>query len=165
MTAPTSTPHDGDDPDHHPQPSGLAAAAEYYERWGWLVLRENDRLLLTTDAAVSAVELPSSTAAEVQLYLAVRLLAGPVIALPGMPRRWLLLTGSADDATPVHLTRLVARGAMTHRRGTLVPLPPSHLETGLVTWQSPPSLDGPTLPPFTAVVAATRAVTDTARLS
>jgi hypothetical protein len=159
-----TTPHDGGEPHRHSQPSGLAATAEHYERWGWLVLQADDRLLLTTDDTVSAVEMPSGIAAEVQHYLTVRLLAGPVIILPGAPGRWLLLTGSADDSAPVSLIRLRARGALTHRCGTLVPLPPSRLELGPVTWHSPPSLDGPTSP-FTAVVAATRAVTETAGLS
>jgi hypothetical protein len=159
-----TTPHDGDEPHQHPQPSGLAATTEHYTRWGWQVLRADDRLLLTTDDTVSAVEMPSGIAAEVQHYLTVRLLAAPVIILPGAPTRWLLLTSSANDSTPVGLIRLRARGALTHRCGTLVPLPPSRLELGPVTWHSPPALDGPTLPPFTAVVAATRAVTETAGL-
>lgn len=30
-----------------------------------------------------------------------------------------------------------------------------------MSWQVPPSLDGPSLPPFTAVAAATRAITET----
>jgi hypothetical protein len=46
-----------------------------------------------------------------------------------------------------------------------VPLPPSRLESGVVSWHVPPSLDGPSLPPFTAVVAATRAMTETAGLA
>lgn len=141
---------------------GLPAAAAHYERWGWLVLRTDDRLLLTTNHCVGAVELPADVAADVQRFLAVRMLAGPVVALPGAPCRWLLLTDSADDATQVNLVRLVARGGVTHRRGTLVPLPPSRLDSGVVRWQVPPSLDGPSLPPFTAVVSAARAVTELA---
>jgi hypothetical protein len=95
------------------------------------------------------------------------MLAGPVIALPGAPRRWLLLllTESADESAPVNIVRLRACGALTHRCGTLVPLPPSRLESGVVTWHMPPSLDGPLLPPFTAVIAAARAVTETAGLA
>lgn len=165
MSTLTTTPHGGDDPHQHPAPTGLAATAEVYERWDWLVLRAGDRLLLAADTTVSAVEMPASIAAEVQHYLSVRLLAGPVIALPGTPCRWLLLTESADEAAPVSLVRLRARGGLIHRCGTLVPLPPSRLESGAVSWRVPPSLDGPTLPPFTAVVAAARAVSETAGLS
>lgn len=139
--------------------------AEVYERWDWLVLRASERLLLAADSTVSAVEMPASVAAEVQHYLSLRLLAGPVLALPGVPCRWLILTESADHAAPVSLVRLRARGALVHRCGTLVPLPPSRLRSGAVSWQVPPSLDGPTLPPFTAVVAAARAVSETAGLS
>jgi hypothetical protein len=54
---------------------------------------------------------------------------------------------------------------LTHYCGTLVPLLLSRLESGVVSWQVPPSLDGPWLPPFTAVVAAARAVTETAGLA
>jgi hypothetical protein len=86
-------------------------------------------------------------------------------ALPGTPQRWLLLTGSADRAAPVDLIRLRAQEAQAHRCGTLVPLPPSRLESGVVTWHIPPALDGPTLPLFTAVVAVIQAVTTTAALA
>lgn len=155
---------DGDEP-HQQPPSGLTASAMHYERWGWLVRQAGDRLLLITNAQISAVELPAALGGEVQHYLTVRMLAGPVIALPGAPRRWLLLTQSADESAPVNLVRLRGRGALVHRCGTLVPLPPSRLESGVVSWQVPPSLDGPSLPPFTAVVAATRTVTETAGLA
>ena len=157
-------PHGGDEP-HQPTFSEQVEAFDQYERWGWLVLSVGERLLLATDARVSAVELPAACGAEVQHYLAVRMMAGPVIALPGAaPRRWLLLTESADEAAPVNLVRLRARGALTHRCGTLVPLPPSRLESGVVRWQVPPP-GGPALPPFNAVVTAARAVTETAGLA
>lgn len=161
----TAAAHGSDEPHQQPSTSGLAAPAVYYDHWGWLVLPAGDRLLLTTNDRISAVELPAVLGAEMQHYLTVRLLAGPVIALPGTPRRWLLLTQSADESAPINLVRLRARGALTHRDGTLVPLPPSRVESGVVTWRVPPSLDGPSLPPFTAVVAAARAVTETARLT
>lgn len=161
MATPITAAPGGDQPHHHPPASGLAASAEQYQRWGWLVLRAGERLLLTTDDRISAVGMPAALGAQVQHFLAVRLLAGPVIALPGASRRWLLLTGSADEAGPVTLIGLRARGALTHRCGTLVPLPPSRLKSGAVSWQVPPSADGPALPPFTAIVAATRAVTET----
>lgn len=166
MATPTITTAQGaaDDP-NQPMASGLVATPAHYENWGWLVLQTGDRLLLTTNERVSAVELPAAIGGEVQHYLAVRLLAGPVIALPGAPLRWLLLTQSADDAAPVNLVRLRARGALTHRCGTLVPLPPSRLESGVVSWQVPPSHDGPSLPLFTAVVAAARAVIGTPGLA
>ncbi|MPZ81972.1 MAG: hypothetical protein GEV28_16905 [Actinophytocola sp.] len=156
---------DPDEPEQRPQDGGLTVSAEQYERWGWLVLRAGSRLLLAANERVSAVELPAAIGAEVHHYLAVRLLAGPVVALPGVPRHWLMLTESADDAAPVSVVRLRARNALVHRSGTLVPLPPSRLESGAVTWHVPPSIDGPKLPPFSAVVGATRAVTEPAGLS
>lgn len=165
FTLTTTPPQGGDDPHQDPSTDRLAATVRVYERWGWMVLRAGDRLLLAADSTISAVEVPASIGGEIQHYLSVRLLAGPVIALPGTPCRWLILTESADDAAPVNLIRLRARRALTHRCGALLPLPPSSLESGAVSWQFPPSLDGPTLPPFTAVVAAARAVTETAGLA
>jgi hypothetical protein len=161
-----TTTQDGDEPDQQPLPAPeMTITAAHYEQWGWLALIAGDRLLLTTNDQVSAVELPAELGGKIQRYLSARLLAGPVIALPGTPARWLMLAESADEAAPVSLVRLRARGALTHRCGTLVPLPPSRLESGVVTWQVPPSLDGPKLPPFASLVSAARAVTETAGLA
>lgn len=153
-----------------PRLETFSGALERYAEWGWLVLRSENRLLLTTDAVVSAVEMPAGVGAEVQQYLSVRLLGGPVVVLPaaGRAERWLLLTESADSASQVNLIRLRARGALTHRLGTLVPLPPSRIDGGGVRWlgDGPGAGAGgrPGLPPFSAVVAALRAVTETAGL-
>lgn len=134
-----TTAQGGDEFPRQPPTRKLTATVDHYERWGWLVLHAGDRLLLTTSEHISAIELPAALGGEIQHYLTVRMLAGPVIALPGAPQRWLLLTQSADESAPVDLVRLRARGAMTHRQGTLVPLPPSRLESGVVSWRIPPS--------------------------
>lgn len=149
-----------------PQLDTFSSALERYSDWGWLVLRSENRLLLTTDHQVSAVELAAGIGGEVQHYLSVRLLGGPVVVLPGAPGRWLILTSSADETSQVNLIRLRARGALTHRLGTLVPLPPSRIDRGVVGWLGEAPQEGPLgkpfLPPFSAVVAALRAVTETA---
>ena len=109
-----------------PQLDTFSGALERYSGWGWLVLRSENRLLLTTDHSVSAVEMAAGIGGEVQHYLSVRMLGGPVVVLPGGAGgagRWLILTESADEASQVNLIRLRARGALTHRLGTLVPLP------------------------------------------
>lgn len=144
-----------------PQLDTFSAALERYSDWGWLVLRSENRLLLTTDHQVSAVELAAGIGGEVQHYLSLRMLGGPVVALPGSPGRWLILTTSADEASQVNLIRLRARGALTHRLGTLVPLPPSRIDRGGVGWLGETPAGKPFLPPFSAVVAALRAVTET----
>jgi hypothetical protein len=156
MTTPVVTTERGDE---------VAASATQYERWGWMVVRAGNRLLLAPNDHVSAVELPAALGAKVQHCLTVRLLAGPVIMLPGEPGRWLLLTESADEAAPVNGVRLHAQGGQVHCSGSLIPLPPSRLESGAVVWQARPSPEGPILPPFSAVVAAVRTVTETADLS
>ncbi|GHH31625.1 hypothetical protein GCM10017774_11560 [Lentzea cavernae] len=126
------------------------------------MLRSENRLLLTTDHVVSAVEMPAGVGAEVQRYLGVRMLGGPVVVLPGRRgERWLILTESADEASQVNLIRLRARGALTHRLGTLVPLPPSRVDGGGVRWLGSVPSGRVGLPPFSAVVAALRAVTET----
>ncbi|MET8763041.1 hypothetical protein [Lentzea sp. NPDC004782] len=144
-----------------PQLDTFSDALERYADWGWLVLRSENRLLLTTDHQVSAVEMAAGIGGEVQHYLSVRMLAGPVVVLPG---RWLFLTESADEASQVNLIRLRARGALTHRLGTLVPLPPSRIDRAVVRWSGNGPAQRPFLPPFSAVVAALRAVTETAGL-
>ena len=88
-----------------------------------------------------------------------RMLSGPVVALPGSPRRRLLLAASADEAPQAMIDRLDRRGGVTHRAGTLVPLPPSELACGQVTWQVPPAPAEPWLPPWTALAAAVRSIT------
>lgn len=145
-----------------PRLDTFSAAVERYSEWGWLVLRSENRLLLTTDHRVSAVEMAAEIGEEVAHYLNVRLLGGPVVTLPATPHRWLLLTGSADEASQVNLIRLRARGALTHRLGTLVPLPPSRIDGGGVRWLDGVPAAKPFLPPYSAVVAALRAVTETA---
>lgn len=147
------------EPSPPPTPDGPAAAAEQYTRWGWPVTITGTRLLLSTGTHVSAIELAADLAGEVQHFLAVRLLAGPVVALPGAPHRWLLLASSAEEAAQDSIDRLDGRGAITHRSGALVPLPPSRLACGAATWTVPPALAGAWLPPFTAIAAAVRTLT------
>ena len=138
----------------------LAIAAARCRNWGWPISRTGSRLLLSTGAQVSAVELAEELAAEVQRFLTMRMLSGPVVALPGTPRRRLLLAASADEAPQAMIDRLGRRGGVTHRAGALVPLPPSRLACGQVTWQVPPALVDPWLPPLTAIVVAVRSITD-----
>ncbi len=149
-----------DEPVTEQGPDPLDVAAARCRSWGWPVRRTGSRILLSTGAQVGAVELAEDLAAEVQRFLTMRMLSGPVIALPGAPRRCLLLVASADDAPQAMVDRLAARDGITHRRGALVPLPPSRLACGQVTWQVPPALVDPWLPPLTAITVAVRSLTD-----
>lgn len=158
-TATVTGPPRSAEPSASPMPGAPAAAAEQYTRWGWPVTITETRLLLSTGTQVSAVELAAELAGEVQHYLTVRLLGGPVVTLPGTPHRWLLLAGSAEKAPQRSVDRLDGRGAITHRSGALVPLPPSRSACGAATWTVPPALAGPWLPPFTAIAAAVRTLT------
>lgn len=138
----------------------LAVAAARCRSWGWPISLTGSRLLLSTGVQVSAVELAEELAAEVQRFLSMRMLSGPAVTLPGAPRRWLLLAASADDAPQAMIDRLDRRGGVIHRDGALVPLPPSRLACGQVTWQVPPALVDPWLPPLTAIAVAVRSLTD-----
>ena len=67
-----------------PQLDTFSSALERYSDWGWLVLRSENRLLLTTDHQVSAVELGAGIGGEVQHYLSVRMLGGPGRGVAGI---------------------------------------------------------------------------------
>lgn len=158
MAAPTQLDNDGG-------PMELEAAVRQYSDWGWLVATVDGRALLTTDWSISAVEMPAVLGREVAQYLNVRMLGGPVVDLPGQPQRCLMLTASADDAASVDIARLHSRGVCVHRRGTLVPLPPSLLKCGPVRWRTPASLERPVLAPFSGAADAVRAITETSGVS
>jgi hypothetical protein len=95
----------------------LAAAASRCRSWGWPISLTGSRVLLSTGAQVSAVEFAEGLAGEVQRFLTMRMLSGPVVALPGAPRRWLLLAASADEAPQATIDRLAGRGGVTPRAG------------------------------------------------
>jgi hypothetical protein len=144
----------------------LTEAAAQYEDWGWTTVPERSRLLLLGDNNVSAIEIGRGLGGEVQSYLAVRLLAGPVAELPGTPTRWLFFISGFEEAGSANFVRVRARGGLVHGTRSLIPLPPSRIETGEVAWLLPPlARTPPMLPPFTAVVGALRAVTESAGLS
>lgn len=143
--------------------ASVSAALQQYSDWGWLTVPVGSRVLLTADWSISALEMPSDLCHRLARYLNARMLGGPVIELPGQPRRSLMLTSSADEAAPVDLARLRARDVCAHRRGALVPLPPTHLENGYVRWLATPTSGRPVLAPFSATVAAVCAITEPAQ--
>ncbi|SHG62140.1 hypothetical protein [Streptoalloteichus hindustanus] len=146
-----------EEPSHdlHVSPSPTLAAV-LYRRWGWPVAVDGAHLLLTTGPAMCAVELPDLVTRWVHRFLTLRLLAGPVVGLPGPRPRSALLAGSAEDAAPATLDLLDRGGAVVHRAGAVFPMPPSRLATGRVFWRVAPAPSTPWLPPFSAVVAALR---------
>ncbi|MCP2260709.1 hypothetical protein LX15_004429 [Streptoalloteichus tenebrarius] len=142
--------------------SSPALAALWYHRWRWPVEVSGGHLLLTTGPEVCGVEAPEPLARRVYRFLAARLVAGPVIGLPGVRRRSVLLARSAEGASPTTIGRLDRRGVVVHRSGAVLPMPPSRLASGLVAWRVAPALPPtphsgrPWLPPFAAIVAALR---------
>lgn len=161
-----SAPHDEEEPGS--RLAEIVAATDQYERWGLNTLRSPDdkELFLVTDDAVNAIELNRGLGGEVQNYLAVRLLDGPVIELPGTPSRWAFLVSARDPAGTVNIVRVRAREGRVLSNGAMVPLPPSLLDSGKVVWrQAPRQADRLQLPTISMVVCALRAVTETAGLS
>lgn len=164
MVTPGPIARQHDDPEFE-QPDDFATATTRYDAWGWTTIPAGSRLLLVTDGRISAVEMDRALGGEVLHYLTARQLAGPVVALPGRPARWIFLTETADDASPVNFVRIRARGGVVHQSGILLPLPPSRLCNGLVDWHRQPSTDSCSLTPFSAMAGALRSVTETAGCS
>ncbi|MBP2323456.1 hypothetical protein JOF56_003841 [Kibdelosporangium banguiense] len=137
---------------------GAAARAMAYQHlYGWLTSVDvaTGRLVLAVSESVNAVIMRVELGIETQSLLSVRMLAGPVIALPGDCPEWVFLTGPASSISAKTLTALSRLGVRLQKHGTFVPLPPSSLDGGMVRWASGPTV-GRDLPPWTAVLAATR---------
>jgi hypothetical protein len=111
--------------------------------------------VLAVSESVNAIVMRAELGIETQSLLSVQMLAGPVIALPGDTADWVFLTGPASSIGTRTLAALSHLGVRLKKPGTFIPLPPSRLNDGVVRWSSGPTV-GRDLPPWTAVVAATR---------
>jgi hypothetical protein len=143
------------------QPSlldGAAARAIAYQHlYGWPtgVDLATGHLVLAVSENVNAIIMRAELGIETQSLLSVQMLAGPVIALPGARPDWVFLTGPASSISAKTLTALSRLGVRLQKAGAFIPLPPSRLDGGMVRWASGPTV-GRDLPPWTAVLAATR---------
>lgn len=132
-----------------------ALAVEYSAR-GWTVRSSAIGLELVTGPTLCGIELPADLALDIHKFLRVHLLAGPVIELPTVPRRHIVLaatTGVSHNA----MATIRDHGLIVHTSGARIPLPPTYLLTGPVRWFTAP-MSRITLPPVVAVSAALRAV-------
>jgi hypothetical protein len=136
------------------------AAVQHYERLGWRVVTDENRVLVLCDNSISAVEVDRALGGEVHNFLATHLLAGPVIELPGTPTRWLFLAAGVEEMSPATHVRIRARRGIVHVAGTLIPMPPSRMASGEVVWKQPVMGGAPELPQFHSVAGALRAVTE-----
>lgn len=137
---------------------GAAARAMAYQHlYGWPtgVDLATGRLVLAVSESVDAIIMRVELGIETQSRLSQQMLAGPVIALPGDCPDWIFLTGPATSVSTRTLTALSRLGVRLQKPGAFIPLPPSRLDGGVVRWASGPTV-GRDLPPWTAVLAATR---------
>lgn len=141
------------------------SAVQQYEKLGWRVVTDENRVLVLCDNSVSAVEVDRALGGEVQNFLARHLLAGPVIELPGTPSRWLFLAEGVEEVSAVIHMRIRARRGIVHIAGTLIPMPPSRIAFGEATWKRPVVDRTPSLPHFHTVASALRAVTEGSGIS
>jgi hypothetical protein len=107
----------------------IAAVAARWGRWPYTVL-------LATGYVADVVEFHESIARPVLAVLAEYEQLGPVATVPD--GRVLLFTSVASPADAELVSELVAAGALHHGRGSWVPLPPSRIAAGVVTWSEPP---------------------------
>ncbi len=102
---------------------------------------------------VGALRMRAGLGAEVQWWLRLRMLAGPVLAVPGKRTEWTFLTQPAPDE---HHRRPLPPGVEPVTARVLLPTP--HTDRASVFWATPPDLEHPALPQFSSVIGAVRSV-------
>ncbi|MDT0267179.1 bifunctional DNA primase/polymerase [Streptomyces sp. DSM 44915] len=129
-------------PGAHPvDPELLAATADpRMVRWWWTSRPAAPILLATGGRAPCAVSLPATAGPAALAALRGRgVRVGPVVA---MPTRWALLVrpyGLPELGELLHLQAGVPSSLRFHGRGGYLPLPPSPLGRGPVSWVRPPA--------------------------
>ena len=133
-----------------------------YTRFGWTVAATANGACLITDDRVAGIELTGELAANVRRFLRANNLSGPVIEIPGAQRREIhLVTGLNRVEGAIEALR--GAGAVVHSDGAGVPLPPSTLSSGALTWGIAPA-EARWMPPLVALAAAVRAASRRARI-
>ncbi|WP_340684116.1 hypothetical protein LCL61_37460 [Amycolatopsis coloradensis] len=134
----------------------LATADAYRRFYGWptSVDHTTGQVVLTVSGEVSAIVAARTLCEDAQALLAIRMLAGPVVTLPGADCAF--LTGPACHLSEATVTDLQRLGVRLQCEGSLIPLPPSRAGDDAVRWLCGPKPTRP-LPPWTAVIGALRA--------
>ncbi len=128
----------------------------YRDLLHWPITTLGDRFVVHAGDVVCAADLPLGLGGEVQASLRLRMLDGPVIAVPGKQLRWVLLAAPTSPATPVQPQPVPGVDLHVVTHGPIA-LPPTATPYGPLRWVVPPSLPRPWLPPLTAVIGAVRA--------
>ncbi|SHE98778.1 hypothetical protein [Streptoalloteichus hindustanus] len=130
-------------------------AASYARLMGWPVVVTDNGILLPLSSAHTALTMPEHRGVDVLAGLRARMLAGPVLAVPGPQPRWVFLA----ELVALLPTQLTTPAEVRFVRAPhQVPLPPSPTPHGPVTWANPPTASRRWFPPFTAVLAVARTV-------
>lgn len=133
----------------------LATASAYRHFYGWptSVDHTTGQVVLTVSGEVSAIVAGKELGESAQSLLAIRMLAGPVVALPGAD--CVFLAGPRCDLSPATVADLTRLGVRLRDKGSLIPLPPSGVGDDAVRWLCGPKPTRP-LPPCSAVIGALR---------
>jgi hypothetical protein len=133
----------------------LATARAYRHFYGWPTSVDNGtgQVVLTVSDDVSAIVATNELAEDAQSLLAISMLAGPVIALPGAD--CVFLGGPTGDLRQETVADLKRLGVRLKNTGSQIPLPPSRTDDGAVRWRCGPKPTRP-LPPWHAIIGALR---------
>ncbi|PPK63105.1 hypothetical protein V5P93_005249 [Actinokineospora auranticolor] len=130
------------------------AVSDYRTRLGWPV--DGDALNAYLDLGgdrVTGLRMRAGLGAEVQWWLRLRMLAGPVLAVPGKRTEWTFLCQPASEE---HSRRPLPPGVEPVRARVLIPT--ADTDRSVVSWATAPDLEHPALPQFCSVVGAVRSV-------
>jgi hypothetical protein len=114
--------------------TGLAAAGNTYQDWGWPVIVHRDQVRLSLHHDASALAIPIPLGTEVTQILTQRRCAPPVLAHPYTPEHHILLTGERYGV-------ILPWPAQVHRITGILALPPTATPRGPITWTRPPGAD------------------------
>lgn len=128
----------------------------YRDLLHWPITTAGGHFVVHAGDLVCAADLLLGLASAVQASLRLRMLDGPVIALPGKQLRWMLLATPASPARPVQPQPVPGVDLHVITDGPIA-LPPTATPHGPLRWVVPPSLPRPWLPPLAAVIDAVRA--------
>lgn len=127
--------------------------ADYRVALGWPVDGDTLGAYLDLGDQVGGLRMRAELGAEVQWWLRLRMLAGPVLATPGTRAEWIFLTQPARDLghrrpLPPGIEPVTAR----------VLVPTAGTDEAVAHWATPPDPAHPTLPLASSVVGAVRSV-------
>lgn len=132
----------------------LGEALLAYRTLGWQVSVTDQGVFLPLGPATTALAMPARIGSSVLADLKARMLAGPVLVLPGPREHWIFLA----ELVALLPTQLKAPPEVQFLRSPhRVVLPPTMTRYGSVRWANPPSHSRHWFPPFTAVLALARA--------